>query len=266
MINLRKAFWNTREQRLRTGWRLILQFILNIGLILLLGTTVSNLLTPVIPPEVLGYVFTYPIMLVATMVAVCLAARFLDRRRFVDFGLSLLKRDWWIDFSFGMVLATVPILILLLVSLGMGWITIEAVLQSKLAAGSIILPLISVVITHLCVGGFEEVARIYQMRNLLESVWARFGRWGAAFFAMCAAAVISVLMHLADLEYFPPIFLVYVLLDGLFLGLCYLVTGRAAMVIAIHSMVDFLLLTVFVPDVSAFFDGFVTLLYSSAQA
>jgi hypothetical protein len=52
---------------------------------------------------------------------------------------------------------------------------------------------------------------------------------------------------------------VYVLLDGAFLGLCYLVTGRAAIAIAAHTMVDFLILTVFVPDTSAFFDGFVTL-------
>lgn len=259
MINLRNAFWNTQEQRLRTGWRLLLQFILNIGLILLLGTTVSNLLTPIIPPDVLGNAFSYPVMFVATMIAVGLAGRFLDRRRFVDFGLSLTKREWWIDFAFGMVLAAVPVLILLLVSHAMGWIKIEGIFKSTLVGGAIGLPLISVVVSHLCVGAFQEIARIYQMRNLLESSWTRFGRWGAAFFAMGAAAIISVLMHLADLEYFPPIFLVYVLLDGLFLGLCYMVTGRAAIAIAMHSVVDFLLLTAFVPDVSAFFDGFVIL-------
>lgn len=259
MTSHRNAFWNAREQRLRTGWRLILQFILNIGLILLLGTTVSNLLSPVVPPDVLGYVFVYPVMFVATVIAVWLVGRFLDRRRFVDFGLSLWKREWWIDFAFGMMLATLPLLILFLISQGMGWITVEAVFKSKMVGGSIVLPLISVVITHFCVGGFEEIARVYQMRNLLESVWTRFGRWGAAFFATGVAALVSVLMHLADLEYFPPIFLVYVFLDGLFLGLCYLVTGRVAMAIAMHSMVDLLILTVFVPDVSTFFDGFVTL-------
>jgi hypothetical protein len=112
---------------------------------------------------------------------------------------------------------------------------------------------------HICVGAFEEIARVYQIRNLLESVWARFGRWGAAFVALIVAALISVLMHTGDLEIFPPVFLVYVLLDGAFLGLCYLVTGRAAIAIAAHTMVDFLILTVFVPDTSAFFDGFVTL-------
>ncbi len=76
------------------------------------------------------------------------------------------------------------------------------------------------------------------------------------------AALISVLMHLADLEFFPPIFLVYVLLDGVFLGLCYLVTGRAAIAIAMHFMVDFLILIVFVPNTTAFFDGFVTVFSS----
>ncbi len=241
------VFWNKQEKRLRAGWRIILQFILNIGLILVLGTIVSKIFSPVIPSDIRGYVLAYPVMFVATVIAVWLAGRFLDRRRFIDFGLSLSKPEWWIDFAFGVVLATVPVLIILLALRGLGWITIEAVFESKLAGWPIVLPLIMVLITHICVGAFEEIARVYQMRNLLESVWAHVGRWGAASVAIGVAALISVGMHFSDLEYFPPVFLVYVLLDGVFLGLCYLVTGRAAIAIAAHFMVDFLLLTVFVP-------------------
>ncbi len=263
MDNIRIVFWNTREKRLRAVWRILLQFILNICLILILGTIVSNILSSVIPPDVRGYVLAYPVMFVGTVLAVWLAGRFFDRRRFTDFGLSLSKRDWWMDFTFGVILSTVPMLIILLVLKGMGWIAIEGVFKSKIAgwpAGwPIVLPLISMLAIYICVGAFEEIARVYQMRNLLEAVWARFGRWGAACVAIGVAALISVLMHIADLEFFPPVFLVYVLVDGAFLGLCYLVTGRAAIAIAMHFIVDFLLLVVFVPSNSAFFDGLVTL-------
>ncbi len=259
MANIWNIFWNTQEKRLRAVWRILLQFILNIGFILILGTIVSNIFSLVIPPDIRGYVLTYPVMFGATMIAVWLAGRFFDRRRFVDFGLSLSKHEWWMDFAFGVVLSTIPVLIILMTLQAMGWITIESVFKSRLVGSPIILPLISAVITHICVGAFEEIARVYQMRNLLEAVWTRFGHWGAACVAIGTAALISVLMHIADLELFPPIFLVYVLMDGAFLGLCYLVTGKAAIAISMHFMVDLLILTVFVPNASSFFDGFVTL-------
>ena len=259
MDKVRNVFWNNREKRLRAGWRIFLQLTLNIVLILLLGTIVSNTLGLVIPPDVQGYVLAYPVMFVGTVLAVWLAGRFLDRRRFIDFGLTLSKREWWMDFTFGIILSTVPLLIILLALRGMGWIAIDGVFTSKLPGWPIALPLISAAAIYICVGAFEEIARVYQMRNLLESVWARFGRWGAVCLAIGVAALISIIMHLADLEFFPPVFLVYVLLDGIFLGLCYLVTGRAAIAIAMHFMVDFLFLIVFVPHTSAFFDGFVTL-------
>jgi membrane protease YdiL (CAAX protease family) len=226
---------------------------------LALGSIASNLISSVIPPDIRGYLLAYPVMLVATMIAIILAGRFLDRRRFIDFGLSLTKQEWWIDFTFGVVLSTVPVLIILLALQGIGWITIEGVFKSKLAGWPIVIPVIIAVTNHICVGAFEEIARVYQMRNLFESVWAKFGRWGAALLAIGMAALISVCMHLPDLELLPPIFIVYVLLDGIFLGLCYLATGRAAIAIAMHFMIDLLLLTVFVPNGSAFFDGFVTL-------
>jgi membrane protease YdiL (CAAX protease family) len=259
MEKVRNIFWNNQESRLRAGWRILLQLMLNICLILVLGSIASNLFSSVIPPDIRGYLLAYPVMLVATMIAIILAGRFIDRRRFIDFGLSLTKHEWWIDFTFGVVLSTIPVLIILLALQGMGWITIEGVFKSKLAGWSIVFPLLIAVINHICVGAFEEIARVYQMRNLFESVWAHLGRWGAALIAISIAALISIVMHLSDLELLPPVFLVYVLLDGLFLGLCYLVTGRAAIAIAMHLLIDLLLLTVFVTNGSTFFDGFVTL-------
>jgi uncharacterized protein len=259
MNNVRNVFWDIQNKRMRAGWRILLQFVLNIGLILLLGSIASNILSPVIPANVRGYVLAYPVMFVATLISVWLAGRFFDRRRFSNFGLLLSQHEWWVDFTFGVLLTTVPVLIVLLTLQGMGWIAIEGVFKSKLVGWPIVLSLIIVITNHICVGAFEEIARVYQIRNLLESVWARLGRWGAAFVAINVAALISVLMHIADLEFFPPVFLVYVLVDGAFLGLCYLVTGRAAIAIAAHSMVDFLILTVFVPNTSAFFDSFMTL-------
>ncbi len=180
MVNIRNAFWNIREKRLRAGWRIFLQLILNIVLILILGTIVSNTLSLVIPSDVQGFMLPYPVMFVGTMLAVWLAGRFFDRRRFIDFGLSLSKREWWVDFFFGVILSTVSILIILLALQGMGWIVMEGVFTSKLVGWPFVFSLISAVAIYICVGAFEEIARVYQMRNLLEAVWARFRTLGSS--------------------------------------------------------------------------------------
>ena len=259
MTGVRKLIWNDRENRLRAGWRILLQFALNIGLILLLETMAEAAFKTILPSNVRGFVLAYPVMFAATMIAVRLAGRFFDRRRFADFGLSPLARAWQADFAFGAAWAAAPVLILLAAFRAAGWIAIDGVFESKWAGAPVALAFAAALIVHLCVGAFEETARIYQMRNLLEGLRARFGLAGAALAAAGAAALISAGMHAPELEYLPPVYLAYVLLDGMFLGLCWLLTGRAAVAIAMHAMVDLLLLTVFVPGGTALSDGFVTL-------
>jgi hypothetical protein len=84
-------FWNRQQRRLRALWRLAFQFGLMLILFLLasflpFGGT-EKLLKQTVP---LG---------VAMLGSVWLAGRFLDRRRFADFGFRF-GCDWWIDFCF----------------------------------------------------------------------------------------------------------------------------------------------------------------------
>ncbi|MBN2004533.1 MAG: CPBP family intramembrane metalloprotease [Anaerolineae bacterium] len=259
-MTAKNIFWNSHEQRLRAIWRILIQLVLSIGLILLLGMAVSYVTRPIIPPDLLGYVLSYPIMCAGTLISIGLSCRFLDRRRFSDFGITLSSRAWWVDYAFGVVWVLVPPLLVLLVLQAIGWVSIEGVFTSKWAGGSIALPLISAFISYLCVGVFEEAERTYQIRNLLESTWFRAGRRGAAAIAVAGSVLISVAIHVPHLEAMPVVYLLYVLLDGIFLSGCYMLTGRTAMAMAMHSMGDLLFLTLLVPMTdSAFFDGFVTL-------
>ncbi|QZP39623.1 hypothetical protein [Halobaculum magnesiiphilum] len=60
---------------------------------------------------------------IATPVAVYLTGRYVDRRRFRDFGLRV-NRAWWTDLTFGFVLGGTLMTAIFVVQLALGWITI----------------------------------------------------------------------------------------------------------------------------------------------
>jgi hypothetical protein len=100
---LRELFVNA-EDRLRAGWRLLFQFLLNDAGISLLGFVVLSAAalpggggSP--PPPYLLYTGA---ALVATA-SVWFCGRSLDGRPFSGFGLRL-DRAWWSDLGFGLVL------------------------------------------------------------------------------------------------------------------------------------------------------------------
>jgi membrane protease YdiL (CAAX protease family) len=104
-------------------------------------------------------------------------------------------------------------------------------------AGAILLS----VLTYTCIGLFEELARAYHLRNLLEGTHGGWlGSAGAMAVAVSGAALISVLMHRGSTTY-----LLYVAVASAVLGLFYLLTGRMALAAGAHMAYDFMLFTVF---------------------
>jgi len=63
--------------------------------------------------------------MVATLLSVWFASRFLDRRRFSDLGVHLGQRAWWPNFGFGLALVA-------------GWITLEPVFASGIPGTSFV--------------------------------------------------------------------------------------------------------------------------------
>ena len=76
--------------------------------------------------------------MVATLLSVWFASRFLDRRRFSDLGVHLGQRAWWPNFGFGLALGTVTLSVLILVALVAGWITLEPVFASGIPGTSFV--------------------------------------------------------------------------------------------------------------------------------
>lgn len=107
MLFIKTVFWNRSQSRLRAGWRLAFQLIINIGLTLLaLGLLKSSSGSP--DSDSLWTTVRLALVMVGvTLFSVWFAGRFLDRRLFSDFGLHLNRGSWWADFAFGLVLGIV---------------------------------------------------------------------------------------------------------------------------------------------------------------
>ena len=148
MIPPVNPFWNEREKRLPAFWRLLLQVSLLVIIGLVLGSLVSGgvlLLGVQMPGSEAGlladpffFAVNYAVSFVAVVASVWLAARFLDRRPFSGFGLSL-NKDWWLDFGFGLFLGALLMTGIFLVELAAGWVTVAGTFEA--AGGGAFFPI-----------------------------------------------------------------------------------------------------------------------------
>jgi len=240
MNYIKILFWNAPEIRLRAGWRLAIQLSLNIGLALLLLKLIAAYTGTIEAQSSWFEVLVYSVLLSVTLFSVWFAGRFLDRRKFSDFGMHLNCHVWWADFACGLVLGAVLPVGLALVAVVIGWVTFEPVFMAGIAGVSFPLAVLIMIFQYTSIGMFEELARAYHIRNLFEGLntsW--FGPKVAAVAAMMGASAISAMMHRGNL-----VFLIFVFVDTLVYALSYLLTGRMAIALAHHIAWDFVVAVV----------------------
>ena len=166
------VFWSYDERRLRVLWRLvgvgvctvILTFIFGIPFFAASGASPAPYVEKLV-------------LYAAAAVAIWLATRFLDRRRSSDAGLYV-KRDWWIDLGFGMVLGAILMTVVFLVELVAGWVTIRETFYTADSAQpfivAILLPaLFNLVVgigVRLAVGRLEQIAPLFASPVVMDGI------------------------------------------------------------------------------------------------
>ena len=222
------------EGRLRAGWRLLFQFLMNytaaafVGSLLLAAGTVRSS-----SPNVALYAGA---ALVA-VASVWVAGRFLDRRPFSGFGLRL-NRAWWSDFGFGLLLGASLISGIFLVELAAGWITVTGTLRA--VDGAFFPAILAPVVLFLCVGFYEElVSRGYQLTNLAEGLnLPGIGPSGAVLLAWILTSSFFGLIHAFNPNA-TALSTINIALAGMMLGLGYVLTGELATPIGLHIAWNF---------------------------
>lgn len=222
---IRRVFWHAGERRLRAGWRLLAAtavLFLVVGVVQVLAV-VSGLATldDLVALSVAGGL--------ATLVAVPILARVLDRRTLGDYGLRI-DREWWVDCGFGLALGAALQTGIFLVGWLAGWYRVT---DTLVADGSFLVAFGTLLGFFLVVGVYEEVlARGWLLTNLAEGL--RFGGERAAVaVAVAVSSLLFGLLHAGNPDA-SAVSVGIISLAGVFLALGYVLTGELAIPVGIH--------------------------------
>jgi membrane protease YdiL (CAAX protease family) len=247
MAFAKSILWNKEEARLRAGWRLVLQFVILILFMVILAILDSNLADS-LPRSPMGKSdsILLPIeLLVALLLSVWFAGRFLDRRRFADFGFRF-SPSWWVDLGFGLALGALMMTMIFLIELVAGWATITETFKSGINGIAFPMDILWALVTFICVGIYEELlGRGYQLKNLAEGLnFEFFSPKSAVVLAALHTSAFFGLLHALN----PNASLISTLnlmLAGLLYSTAYLLTGELAVPIGYHIMWNFFESSVF---------------------
>ena len=257
---MKNPFWNAKERRVRSLWRLFLQVILffvlsgvltGVGMVTAVAIAIASghpIPSPADPGFVQemtelsmqnslgGVLFTLTSLLSVTL-SVWVAGRLLDRRPLADFGLHF-GPHWWADLGFGLALGALLMVGIFVVELAAGWVTITGTFQSPGAPFGV--AILIALVRFIGVGIQEELfSRGYHLRNLAEGLNLSFvGPRGALLLGYACSSAIFGLLHAGNPNA-SVTSTINLIIAGLFLGLGYVLTGELAIPIGIHITWNF---------------------------
>lgn len=219
-------FINKQEQRLRAGWRILVQFIfmfLITGLVqlgIMLVWKGTNSLAQAIP------------VFIGTVTSVWIAARFFDERSLVDYGLHF-DRRWSNEFLVGSAISIVAMGLIFFVEWSAGWVKISGFgwQESTHFSWRIVVAFVAM----LLVGFHEELfSRGYQILNLTEGLrYPQLGdRWPIIISVLATSCLFGAL-HLANPNA-SAVSTFNIILAGLALAIPYVLTGSLALSMGLH--------------------------------
>lgn len=222
------AFWNRTERRLRAGWRIVLFSLLMAALYFCVSF---------LPDGLPGALILFIVMLL-TVFGTWLAGRFIDRRRYADFGWHV-SRAWWRDFAFGLALGALLMSLVFAIEFLAGWVVVTDTLHVAegrnfwLALGGPLLLFVSV-------GIYEELLyRGYLLRNLSEGFnLGSFGARNAVLLAVLLTSLLFGLAHAANPNA-SWISTVNIVFAGLLLSAGYVITRELSIPVGLHISWNF---------------------------
>jgi len=184
-------------------------------------------------------VFFNDISKFAFIPVVWLAACFLDRRPFSDFGFHL-GWGWFLDLGFGLLLGALLVAVIFLIECQAGWIKITGYfVPNSTSMRQFIADFIVAILIFVGVGLSEElVFRGYCLKNIAEDDTAR--RRSQKFSVLFACVLSSTLFGLSHLvnKGVTPLAVINTILAGLMFGLSLILTGEIAIPIGLHITFD----------------------------
>ncbi|NGP87235.1 CPBP family intramembrane glutamic endopeptidase [Fodinibius halophilus] len=222
------VFTNKKEQRLRAGWRLLLQFFTLIVFIaplyfpFFLLLPASSPLTAVIP-QFLGVI-----------ASIWIAAQYIDNRNFVDYGIYI-NKQWITEFIVGTVLAFLAIGAIFFVQWQLGWITISDFGWNLPSEQPFFLNLLVFFLAMAMVGFYEELfSRGYQILNIVEGLrYPWLNKRLIVFIAIFLTSSVFGLLHYNNPNA-SVLSTCNIVIAGFVLAIPFIFTGRLSLSAGLH--------------------------------
>ena len=249
-MKLESIFWKQSERRLRAGWRIVLlsiaQFLFSfiVGVVIAIGYAFYSYFqgAPILQSDIMNS----PIMMFANVIVgmvgivpcVLIFGRWIDRRRFSDFGFKM-TANWWIDFIFGLALGAGLMAVIFIVEKQFGWLSVRES-TSALRWDNFYRYITRAFVLYIAVGFYEELFfRGYLLKNLSEGLHnSKMNPKVAVALSLIATSVVFGIAHATNPNA-TFISSLNIALAGVFLGMGMLFTGSLAIPIGLHITWNF---------------------------
>lgn len=233
---LGRIFINHQEKRLRAGWRLLIQIAAFFAVLMLSAGVRSNIHNTALAPLAGALVYLFGGLAFSAAMA-----RFIDKRKFADFGFHM-RREWWVDLAFGLGVGALMLSGVCLAMNAAGWITVKNEAATTMGV-PIVLAFTIKLVTMCAVGLNEELSfRGYQLRNLSEGLSSLGARRAIVLATLISAVCFGVLHFVNELAggaNTTVIATLNLMLAGLMFAIPFLMTGELAVPIGIHIAWNF---------------------------
>jgi hypothetical protein len=227
--SLRQIFISATEPRLRAGWRLLSQVLLQIILTVFAGLVIFipyGLLTGTTGLSGLPYLGLSEIIATLSItISVFLVRRFLDKRSFISLGLKLNKQAI-MDLLSGIGISFVMMGLIFLLERQLGWLTLEQFSWTVEPIQSVFIQVLLFFIVFIVVGWNEELmSRGYHLQTIASGINLLWG--------LIISSAIFGGLHLAN-PHATWISAAGIFFAGLFLGYAYIRTKQLWLSIGLH--------------------------------
>ena len=227
---LERIFFSSSDGRLRSGWRVIVQtsFQYALALLLSLAAILIGLIGSLDTPQ--NLLAAKAIEVLALIISILAACRWLDRRRIADFGLQPARR--WADFTAGLLIAGLQMGAVFTIYQLAGWSVVQSFAWETEPVREVVRAAATLLLLFLLVGFGEELhLRGYVLQNLAEGI----GRWPAVLLS----SLIFALSHIFNPGGKAPMAIVGLFAAGLFFAYAYYRTGQLWLSIGLHVAWNF---------------------------
>jgi membrane protease YdiL (CAAX protease family) len=227
---LATIFLSPTERRLRAGWRLALQALMQIVFTLAAGCAL--LLAPgglfaaaSSGGDALSLGIAELTQIATTTLSVFLARRLLDKRSFVSLGLEL-DRHTWLDLAAGIGITFVMMGSIFVAEWSLGWLTLNGFAWATDAPKDIVINVLIFLVIFIFVGWNEELmSRGYHLQTIVSGL--------TLFWGLVISSAIFGVLHLGNPNA-TWIGAAGIFFAGMFLGYAFVRTGRLWLSIGLH--------------------------------